>query len=168
MAYDAIWVRTQCASPQSTKRKQTGRRRRSSSSSDEPRRRRSRSRRGRRSPSQASSSVAQGMIQVDVNHYTALVTQAAQAQAAAQAMAAVTPPHTAATLPASYGSKGQRQWTNKDSWQSDKWKGQSWKQGDWQQKNRWPQKKGAETERNGQRAGTNGSVMRKPQEKVRR
>ena len=107
----------------------------------------SRSRRGRRdhdrgSPSQASSSVAQGMIQVDVNHYTALVTQAAQAQAAAQAMAAVTaPPHTAA-LPVSYGSKGQSQWTAKDSWQSDKWKGQSWKQGDWQQKNRWPQKKG--------------------------
>ncbi|CAE7246836.1 unnamed protein product [Symbiodinium natans] len=36
----------------------------------------------------------------------------------------------------SYGSKGQSQWTTKDSWQSDKWKGQSWKQGDWQQKNR--------------------------------
>ena len=83
------------------------------------------------------------MIQVDVNHYTALVTQAAQAQAAAQAMAAVTaPPHTAATLPVSYGSKAQSQWTAKDSWQSDKWKSQSWKQGDWQQKNRWPQKKG--------------------------
>ena len=83
------------------------------------------------------------MIQVDVNHYTALVTQAAQAQAAAQAMAAATAaPHTTATLPMTYVSKGQSQWTAKESWQSDKWKGQSWKQSDWQQKNRWPQKKG--------------------------
>ena len=77
------------------------------------------------------------MIQVDVNHYTALVTQAAQAQAAAQAMAAVrAPPHTTATLPMSYGSRVRASGRPRTRGSP------TFGPGDWQQKNRWPQKKG--------------------------
>ena len=151
--------------PSQPKESRRGRRRRSSSSSDEPRRHRSRRRRGRRdhdrgSPSQASSSVAQGMIQVDVNHYTALVTQAAQAQAAPRTPRRHCQRPTVLRVRASGRTRIRGNLTSGKANPGSRVTGSRRTGGH--------RRKGAETERNGQRAGTNGSVMRKPQEKVRR